>query len=35
MWWALALVYGVVWAVVVPGLAWLARRLEEEQRDYA
>ncbi|MBF5056933.1 hypothetical protein Y5W_02227 [Alcanivorax sp. 521-1] len=34
-WWALALVYGVVWAAVVPGLAWLARRLEEERRDYA
>ncbi len=34
-WWPLALSYAAVWALVVPALAFLARRLDEEQGRYA
>jgi len=34
-WWPLALSYAAVWAAVVPALAYLARRLDEEQESYA
>ena len=34
-WWALALVYGVTWAMVVPALAWWARHRDEERKIHA
>ncbi|MEH6709516.1 MAG: DUF2878 domain-containing protein [Alloalcanivorax venustensis] len=34
-WWLLALSYGAVWSMVVPALAYLARRLDEERDRYA
>ncbi|HAS30232.1 MAG TPA: DUF2878 domain-containing protein [Alcanivorax sp.] len=34
-WWLLALSYGAVWSMVVPALAYLARRLDEERGRYA
>jgi len=34
-WWLLAISYAAVWSMVVPTLAYLARRLDQERGGYA